>query len=61
MKAKGSNTELGNVGAAPLVALPENAEFHLMLPENAVSEAELLDRLIGQQIVALFESAQSLK
>lgn len=56
MKARASQTEATTEEAQRLLALPEKAEVHLTLPENLEAEAELFDRLMGQQIVLLFES-----
>jgi len=59
MEAEQSDICVDSQGAQPLVALPKNVEMKAALPEDASSEAELLDRLIGQQIVALFEDAKN--
>tara|TARA_R110001606_G_scaffold54071_2_gene132785 strand:- start:5831 stop:6010 length:180 start_codon:yes stop_codon:yes gene_type:complete len=59
MEAERSDVGVDSQGAQPLVALPKNVEMKATLPEDASSEAELLDRLIGQQIVAIFEDANN--
>lgn len=59
MKAEPSNTKAENQGARQLVALPETVEVQVPLSEDMTSEADLLDRLIGQQILALFGGADN--
>lgn len=56
MKTRASQTETGKKEAQPLVALPDRVEMHLEISSNAATEAEILDRLLRQQILALFES-----
>ncbi|NMW32732.1 hypothetical protein HKD42_11730 [Altererythrobacter sp. RZ02] len=61
MKAKASQNEASREDSRRLVALPEKVELQIVLPENAATEAELLDRLIGQQIIVLFEGEANRK
>lgn len=56
MKAKASQTEASTEEAQRLIALPEKVEMLITLSETAATEAELLDRLIAPQILALFEN-----
>jgi len=61
MRANASQNEAGTHETKRLVALPEQVEMHLALSECAATEVELLDRLLGPEILALFANVRSSK
>lgn len=59
MKIDSSNTKAGEQVSQDLASLPDITEVHIALSENVIFEVELLDRLLGQEIIDLFVSDQN--